>query len=94
VRLVVSELVTNALRHAPATRSITLELSCRDNTVHVRVSDDSPTPPQRGRVHSWTAEGRRGVELVDALADRWGAELRRGGKTVWCELRVEPRVEV
>ena len=94
VRLVVSELVTNALRHAPTSRSISLELSCRERTVRVRVSDDSTAPPRRGRLQSWTAEGRRGVELVAALAERWGSEPRPGGKTVWCELRVDRRVEV
>ena len=86
--------MTNALRHAPATSAIRLELTCRHNTVRVTVSDDSTAPPVRGRLRSWKAEGHRGVELVDALADRWGTELRGGGKTVWCELRVEPRIEV
>jgi len=94
VRLVVSELVTNAVRHARASQSITLELSRHDDVVRVMVSDESTSPPEPGDLTSQTAEGGRGVELVDALADRWGSEPRRGGKTVWCELRATPRIEV
>jgi anti-sigma regulatory factor (Ser/Thr protein kinase) len=89
VQLVVSELVTNALRHAPESPSVTLELSMTRDGVRVMVSDHSPREPQL-REAPWSAESGRGVELVDALADRWGTEPRRlGGKTVWCELRTE-----
>jgi anti-sigma regulatory factor (Ser/Thr protein kinase) len=94
VRLVVSELVTNAVRHAPTSQRISLELSCHDDVLRVTVSDDSAAPPERGELTSSTAEDGRGVELVDALADRWGSEPRRGGKVIWCELRASPRVEV
>jgi anti-sigma regulatory factor (Ser/Thr protein kinase) len=94
VRLVASELVTNAVRHAAASRSITLELSLHDDVVRVMVSDGSTSAPERGDLTSRTAEGGRGVELVDALADRWGSEPRRGGKVVWCELRASRPIEV
>jgi anti-sigma regulatory factor (Ser/Thr protein kinase) len=92
VQLVVSELVTNAVLHAPESTSITLELVLTREAVRVMVSDGSshePRPPWRQA--SWSAQGGRGVTLVDTIADRWGTEPRSPrGKTVWCELRAEP----
>jgi anti-sigma regulatory factor (Ser/Thr protein kinase) len=92
VQLVVSELVTNAVLHAPESTTITLELRMTDGAVRVMVSDDSlRVPEQRERMVPWSAQGGRGVALVDTIADRWGTEPRRPrGKTVWCELRTEP----
>jgi anti-sigma regulatory factor (Ser/Thr protein kinase) len=92
VQLVVSELVTNAVLHAPASRTITLELSMTDGGVRVMVSDESPQEPeQQDHQAPPTAEGGRGVEIVDAVADRWGTQFRPpAGKTVWCDLEAEP----
>lgn len=92
VQLVVSELVTNAVLHAPESHTITLELFMSGNDLRVTVSDDSERQPER-RDHRApvTAESGRGVEIVDALADRWGTELRPpAGKTVWCDLKADP----
>jgi anti-sigma regulatory factor (Ser/Thr protein kinase) len=88
VRLVVSELVTNAVVHAHETESITLEVArAGSNTLRVLVSDDSPHRPEKGTDLTWLSESGRGVEVVDALADRWGTQARRPrGKTVWCEV--------
>jgi anti-sigma regulatory factor (Ser/Thr protein kinase) len=90
VQLVVSELVTNALLHAPESHKIGVELFWDENGVRVKVSDESSNEPtRRGPDLSLREEGR-GVQLVDALADRWGTERRgRDGKTVWCEVRTE-----
>jgi len=92
VQLVVSELVTNALRHAPQSPVITLRLLSREQCVHVRVSDRGPgapelrSPPDPGGV----LENGRGVWIVEAITDRWGTERDgRGGKTVWCEVPTE-----
>jgi len=92
VQLVASELVTNAVFHAPESSAITLELAMTGDAVRVMVSDHSPRQPQqRGEPAPWSAEGGRGVQLVDAITDRWGTELGRPqGKTVWCELRAAP----
>jgi anti-sigma regulatory factor (Ser/Thr protein kinase) len=95
VQLVVSELVTNALLHAPESPTITLDLFMSGSAIRVMVSDQSPRQPVR-RHHAtpWSAENGRGVALIDTLADRWGTEpYPPGGKTVWCELRAEPRRE-
>lgn len=92
VQLLVSELVTNAVLHAPQSPTIVLELFVTDGAVRVTVSDQSPLVPERrsGATPS-SAESGRGIELVDALAGRWGTE-RQGttGKTVWCELSAQP----
>jgi anti-sigma regulatory factor (Ser/Thr protein kinase) len=92
VQLVVSELVTNAVLHAPQSPAITLELFMTDGAVRVMVSDHSPrAPARRSHPTPWSAESGRGVELVDSLADRWGTEPQgTTGKTVWCELRAQP----
>ncbi len=91
VQLVVSELVTNAVHHAPESPTITLDLLMTDGAVRVMVSDHSPRAPERPRHHApSSAERGRGVELVDALASRWGIEPQGSGKTVWCDLRAQP----
>lgn len=95
VQLVVSELVTNAVLHAPESPTITLDLFMTGSAIRVMVSDQSPRQPeQRHHPNPWSAVNGRGVALVDTLADRWGTEpYPPGGKTVWCELRAEPRHE-
>jgi anti-sigma regulatory factor (Ser/Thr protein kinase) len=91
VQLVVSELVTNAVIHTPESRTIVLELLMTDGGLRVMVSDDSPRQPdQRGHSAPPSSEGGRGVEIVDAVAERWGTQLRPPtGKTVWCDLDPE-----
>jgi anti-sigma regulatory factor (Ser/Thr protein kinase) len=80
--LLVSELVTNALRHTD--RPLQLRLF-RDRTLTVEVADsDSQTPIQRGPAEY--EEGGRGIQLVDQLARRWGSRATRQGKVVWFEL--------
>jgi anti-sigma regulatory factor (Ser/Thr protein kinase) len=90
VQLVVSELVTNAVLHASESPTITLELLMADDAVRVVVTDRSPAEPRRmGRPVPWSAESGRGVALVDAFADTVRTEThRRGGKTVWCDVRI------
>jgi anti-sigma regulatory factor (Ser/Thr protein kinase) len=92
VQLVISELVTNAVLHAPESPTITLELLMTGCAIRVLVSDRSPCKPEhRSHPTPRSAERGRGVELVDALAERWGTESRGpAGKTVWCELRAQP----
>ena len=90
-QLVVSELVTNAVLHAPDSPTIRLGLRLTDGAVRVLVSDGGPGEPDR-RPHSdaRTGETGRGVWLVDAFTERWGTERHgRDGKTVWCELSIE-----
>ena len=85
--LLVSELVTNAVRHA-ATPS-ELMVAYFDETLRVHVADDDRSPPQLAQP-DWSAEGGRGLLLVDVLADRWGWQPTPNGKRVWFEMSVEP----
>ena len=86
--LLVSELVTNALRHA--TRPITLTLLLLDQIVTIAVGDgDTPLP--RLRKVSDADEGGRGLQLVAMLASRWGARPTPDGKVVWCDLPLPRR---
>jgi anti-sigma regulatory factor (Ser/Thr protein kinase) len=88
-KLVVSELVTNAVLHAPESPSISLDLRLTDGVVRVLVTDGGLREPERqAQPDPWTRETGRGVWLVDAFTERWGTETHgRDGKTVWCELR-------
>lgn len=81
--LLVSEVVTNALRHTRG--QIDIELCRLPGRVRVEVSDEASSPPILA-VTDLLAESGRGVPLMDALADRWGTAPRGDGKVVWFAL--------
>ena len=89
LRLLVTELVVNSVRHVEAEATDRIEMSVRASggTVYVEVADSGrgfePTPQ-----YDPEATSGRGLLIVDALCDRWGVE--HGAQTrVWCEL-LEP----
>ncbi|MFD9319487.1 SpoIIE family protein phosphatase [Streptomyces sp. NPDC060053] len=82
VELVVSELVTNAIRYGQP--PIRLRL-IRDHALLCEVSDGSSTTPHLRRARVFD-EGGRGLLLVAQLAEHWGTRHARRGKTVWAEL--------
>ncbi|MEU5433766.1 SpoIIE family protein phosphatase [Streptomyces sp. NPDC020719] len=82
VELLVSEVVTNAVRYAE--RPVTLRL-LKTDVLRCEVGDDSPQLPRQRRARD-TDEGGRGLFLVNRLARRWGATRLSGGKVVWFEL--------
>ncbi|WP_328669990.1 SpoIIE family protein phosphatase [Streptomyces sp. NBC_00322] len=82
VELLVSEVVTNAVRYAE--RPVTLRL-LRTDVLRCEVGDDSPQLPRQRRARD-TDEGGRGLFLVNRLARRWGATRLSTGKVVWFEL--------
>lgn len=90
--LLVSELATNAVRHAGA-REFVVEVQAfpEEGRLWVGVTDDDPGLPVL-RAPSVTAEHGRGMRLVASLSDRWGARRRRDTteKTVWFELSYPP----
>ncbi|WP_330237246.1 ATP-binding protein [Streptomyces sp. NBC_00566] len=79
VLLTVSELVTNAHVHARATAQ--LVLTWDSECLHVTVHDASPELPEQRRPTSGSTGGR-GMLLVEALADSWGAYPCPRGKEV------------
>ncbi|WP_019075693.1 ATP-binding protein [Streptomyces hokutonensis] len=84
VELLISELVTNAVRHAgPGQISMTVRLV--EAVLRVEVSDSSPALPQLGFPDECSENGR-GLFLVAALADRYGAEPTPTGKRCWAEI--------
>ncbi|MEU3459263.1 ATP-binding protein [Streptomyces sp. NPDC006733] len=83
VALVVSELVTNALRHAGGTVRLTLVSGARQ--LRIIVSDDSPEWPVMRTPHP-TEPGGRGLHIVARLTRAWGVADRPGGKHVWADV--------
>jgi PAS domain S-box-containing protein len=79
--LVVSELVTNAMRHG--TPPIQLRL-IKNAALICEVADSSSTSPHLRRARSLDESGR-GLLLVAQLTQRWGTRHGREGKTIWCE---------
>jgi len=88
IRLLVSELVTNAVRHADAPGGrgqIGLDVTIRSGAVRVEVADPGagfePTP----RDDEMSRPGGWGLYLVDRIADRWGI-VRNHLHRVWFEI--------
>jgi len=82
-RLLVSELVTNAVLHARTDLTLVIRL-LRDG-VRVEVIDGSPVAPVVRNYEDEAMTGR-GLSLVNDLAVRWGVEREGDGKSVWFEL--------
>jgi PAS domain S-box-containing protein len=80
--LIVSELVTNAIRHAEPPIRLRLIL---DRTLSCEVSDGSSTTPHLGGA-DWYDEGGRGLLIVSQLTERWGTRHTRTGKSIWAQL--------
>jgi anti-sigma regulatory factor (Ser/Thr protein kinase) len=87
--LLLSELMTNAYRHGKVSPGRELWTRCvlDADRLHVSVEDANSTPPT-SRPALPNDDSGRGLALVAALSDRWGARPRSGGigKTVWFEL--------
>ncbi|MFJ3664785.1 ATP-binding protein [Streptomyces sp. NPDC090119] len=86
VALVVAELAANAVLHGRVPgRDFEVRLHRADGHVRVEVSDTHPAHPKLP-AQDPTAEGGRGLLLIEAVATRWGTSPRTGpGKTVWAE---------
>ncbi|MEV6565504.1 SpoIIE family protein phosphatase [Streptomyces kronopolitis] len=79
--LVVSELVTNALRYGSPPLRLRL---IRDRTLICEVTDGSSTSPHVRRALE-TDEGGRGLYMVAQLAELWGTRYHTRGKTIWAQ---------
>ncbi|WP_405597654.1 MULTISPECIES: SpoIIE family protein phosphatase [unclassified Streptomyces] len=82
--LIVSELVTNAIRYAEPPIHLRL---LRDARLTCEVADGSSTAPRLRHARS-TDEGGRGLFLVAQLAHRWGARYTAGGKIIWADQEI------
>ena len=81
--LVVSELASNAVRHAGSAFAVNVTLL--NDAVRVGVRDMSPAAPRLLPMTS-TVETGRGIATIAAVSNRWGIDSHRVGKTVWAEV--------
>ncbi|MHB8438998.1 MAG: ATP-binding protein [Acidimicrobiales bacterium] len=86
--LVVSELVSNAVRHTGADSTVELTVETRSGAVRIEVLDHDPRPPlPAGTAPAVDDECGRGLVIVDQVSRQWGWFAVEGnGKTVWCDL--------
>lgn len=90
--VVVSEMVSNAIRHSG--RPFRVVVSLKDDVVRIAVTDPSSEPPTVRAEDPEIATGGRGMHLIGALSRRWGTQLHDGGKTVWAEIDDPARGQV
>jgi len=83
--LLVTELVANVVDHVRGEADLTLELSLSETWLRIGVVDGSSIRPVVQELSHERPRGR-GMRMVEAIADRWGAENHKGGKRVWFEL--------
>lgn len=96
LELVVSELVTNSIRHAGLDEEsfIEVEVTATDNVVHLEVADPGPgfspndlAPVSPDRIGGW------GLYLVGRIANRWGVRSDDATR-VWVEIDLHPDSEL
>ena len=89
--LIISELVSNAVRHAGTDLRVTA--AYQGDHLRLSVHDGSwrpPVPPADPRDRVPLPEGGRGLFLIDVYASGWGSTPTSDGKTVWATLRTTP----
>lgn len=88
--LFVSELVTNAVRHAASQGSmLVLRLEAAGTSLRIEVHDADSRWPRLGTPAGLDESGY-GFVIVDALASKWGVSETSTGKAVWAELDTRP----
>lgn len=83
--LLTNELVSNAVEHVGGEVSLQLEIVLSEDSVRVSLADGSSIRPAIRELNHQAPRGR-GMQLVAALARRWGSDDHHGGKRVWFEL--------
>jgi serine/threonine-protein kinase RsbW len=94
--LLVSELVTNSIRHARISAHDVISLTARmqASSIRLEVWDAGTEGSVEQRSREFGDEiGGFGLELVATLSDAWGVDRDQRGTTVWVELATNPPVE-
>ncbi|MDX2546421.1 ATP-binding protein [Streptomyces sp. WI04-05B] len=91
-QLVVSELVTNALRHAPGPGGLALEVTPDAALLRITVRDNSPRPPEL-RAHDVRSVGGHGLQLVTRLCEQLHTIALDTGKQIVAQLRLRSSAE-
>lgn len=86
VLLATSELLNNALAYNGGRCELSVWYPWTPSIVRVEVADSGRTLPTMPAVPSPSQLSGRGLNIVDTLVDRWGAEPRPEGKIVWFEI--------
>jgi hypothetical protein len=93
VALVVNELFVNAVVHGPAEGRVLVGYCLRRVGVRIVVCDGGgPGTPRLCQPDGQTAEGRRGLQIVDTLTVRWGHFRIGTAQVVWCDIGEPLRV--
>ncbi|MEV7519189.1 ATP-binding protein [Streptomyces sp. NPDC091371] len=88
--LLTSELTTNALLHGSVwDRYLRVEVELRGAVLRIAVTDPKGERRPEPRVAGHDEQYGRGLHIVGALSERWGAAERVVGKTVWAELAID-----
>jgi anti-sigma regulatory factor (Ser/Thr protein kinase) len=92
--LLLSELVTNSVRHsgAPAAEVITVRLQLTRAMLRLAVDDSGHDGTIAARPPNQQNGGGRGLHIVQTLSDRWGVERSAHGTRVWAELPRTPLI--
>jgi anti-sigma regulatory factor (Ser/Thr protein kinase) len=83
--LIVSELVSNAVEHAPGSATYELEVVQRGGGIRIYLADGSSIKPVIAALAHDRPRGR-GLRIVEALTTSWGSDDHKGGKRVWVDL--------
>lgn len=86
--LVLSELVSNAVRHAAPLPSgeITVRWQVDDEVLHIEITDGGASTRPRAGVAALSALGGRGLDIVRTVSRHWGVTEREDSVTVWAEV--------
>ena len=89
VKLIVSELVTNSVRHSGSEEPIRMRAWARPTGLKVEISDGGYGFEPRSPRREGHEEGGRGLMILEALAERWGV-THDGRSRVWFEVSQRP----
>lgn len=92
--LVVSELVSNSVRHAVALPEgdITVSWSVEPDVLHLEITDGGSTTRPLAGAAALSSPGGRGLDIVRTVSREWGVTEGHGNVTVWVDLPRAPAV--